>query len=280
MQARGGNMNIKIDDIVVRKSYQKDIFFVVEKIEWVPKKGYIAILSGLIQRIKADAPLDDLEKISREERMQVIQNLEDKMEKRRRNYLENCRKRNEKGECVYIGKILHLDGDRRYSEKSARYYRRIGLDAVVRNIAERQQPYFVRNLLQKYRPDILIVTGHDSMLKNGVDYHDLNNYRNSKHFIQTVQEARKWGKNSEELVIFAGACQSYFEAIMLAGADFASSPGRILIDFMDPLIVAEKVATTDQHQYVTVSEIMEEIKEGMDGIGGTGARGRKKTISM
>ena len=67
---------------------------------------------------------------------------------------------------------------------------------------------------------------------------------------------------------------------MIAGADFASSPGRILIDFMDPLIVAEKVATTDQHQYVTVSEIMEEIKEGMDGIGGTGARGRKKTISM
>ena len=62
MQARGGNMNIKIDDIVVRKSYQKDIFFVVEKIEWVPKKGYIAILSGLIQRIKADAPLDDWKK--------------------------------------------------------------------------------------------------------------------------------------------------------------------------------------------------------------------------
>ena len=30
----------------------------------------------------------------------------------------------------------------------------------------------------------------------------------------------------KELAIFAGACQSYYEAIMAAGANFASSPRK------------------------------------------------------
>ena len=83
-----------------------------------------------------------------------------------------------------------------------------------------------------------------------------------------------------KLVIFAGACQSYFEAIMMAGANFASSPGRILIDFVDPLIVAEKVATTDKNSYVTIAQIVKEIREGEAGIGGTSAKGKKKKIVM
>ena len=52
-----------------------------------------------------------------------------------------------------------MDGDRRYSEKSIKYYRELGLNAVVKNIAENQQPYVVRRLLERYKPDILIVTG-------------------------------------------------------------------------------------------------------------------------
>lgn len=159
-----------------------------------------------------------------------------------------------------------------------KYYRELGLNAVVRNIAENQQPYVVRRLLERYKPDILIVTGHDSMIKNGSDYNNIYNYRNSRHFINTVKEARKWGSNSDKLVIFAGACQSYFEAIMLAGADFASSPGRILIDFIDPLIVAEKVATTENYKYVTEKQIIDEIKEGREGIGGVGVKGKKRII--
>ena len=118
------------------------------------------------------------------------------------------------------------------------------------------------------------------MIKKGSDYNNLYNYRNSRHFVNTVKEARKWGKTSKELVIFAGACQSYFEAIMLAGADFASSPGRILIDFIDPLIVAEKVATTDINRYVTITQIVEELKEGRDGIGGIGVKGRKRVVIL
>jgi spore coat assembly protein len=116
------------------------------------------------------------------------------------------------------------------------------------------------------------------MLKNGKNYHNIYNYRNSKYFINTVKEARNWGETSEKLVIFAGACQSFFEAIMESGADFASSPGRILIDFIDPIIVAEKIATTDEGIFVTGYEVAREIKEGTQGISGKGARGKKKKI--
>ncbi len=65
---------------------------------------------------------------------------------------------------------------------------------------------------------------------------------------------------------------------MAAGADFASSPGRILIDFIDPLIVAEKIAITEEYKFVTSNEISREIKEGAKGISGIGARGKSKLI--
>ena len=116
------------------------------------------------------------------------------------------------------------------------------------------------------------------MLKGGRYYNNLYNYRNSRHFISTVKEARKWGENSNKLAIFAGACQSFFEAIMQAGADFASSPGRILIDFIDPIIVAKKIATTDEYMFVSSNEVIKEIKEGAKGVGGIGARGKKRVV--
>ena len=107
----------------------------------------------------------------------------------------------------------------------------------------------------KNDPDILIITGHDSMLKNGTNYSNVYNYRNSRYFVESVINARKWQNSSDNLVIFAGACQSFYEAIMEAGADFASSPGRILIDFIDPIIVAQKIATTDRRVYISAKEI-------------------------
>lgn len=113
------------------------------------------------------------------------------------------------------------------------------------------------------------------MIKKGSNYNDVYNYRNSRHFIDTVKEARRYDKeNNKETVIFAGACQSYFEAIMSAGANFASSPARILIDFLDPLVVAEKVATTEKYKYITIDDIAKELRDGKKGVGGYGANGR------
>lgn len=117
------------------------------------------------------------------------------------------------------------------------------------------------------------------MIKRGTDYNDIYNYRNSKHFIDTVKEARRYDRyRNKKLVIFAGACQSYFEALISAGANFASSPARILIDFIDPLIVAEKVATTEEYKYILVEDVTRELRDGKNGIGGIGANGKMKYI--
>lgn len=166
-------------------------------------------------------------------------------------------------EDYITGKILHLDGDRRYSEKSFRYYQKMGLTAIVKNIPEYKQPKLVYNLLSYYKPDILIVTGHDGMIRKEKGFNDIYNYKNSKYFIETVKEARRYEIDSgKELVIFAGACQSFYEAIMMAGANFASSPARIMIDFLDPLVIAQKVATTDYMEYITMSDLEGELRDG------------------
>ncbi len=113
------------------------------------------------------------------------------------------------------------------------------------------------------------------MIKKGVKFDDIYNYRNSRHFINTVKEARKYdSENDKKIVIFAGACQSYFEALIQAGANFASSPARILIDFLDPLIVAQKIATTPKFKYITIDDIVGELRDGKRGINGIGSNGK------
>ena len=270
-------MKIKKGDIVGRISYGKDVFFIVDNILKTRLNNEFAILKGLNIRIMADSPTEDLELISKNDILNSIKCSEIDLEERikiSKNKIENTLKRQK----IYTGKILHLDGDRKYSEKSARYYSKIGLNAIVKNIAENKQSKVVIPLLNKYNPDILIITGHDAMLKNGSNYNNIYNYRNSRHFINTVKEARKWGRNSDKLVIFAGACQSYYEGIMSTGADFASSPGRILIDFVDPLVVAEKIAITEDYRFVSGTEISKEVKEGVRGVSGIGARGKSRII--
>lgn len=281
---------IRKGDIVGRKSYGKDIIFIVTEIIYINEKE-IAILKGLIERIKADSEISDLELIEKERVKQSIKKLDDKVKKGIKKTKENNKKdqyqiklltRNINAKEKFIsGKILHLDGDRKYSEKSYRYYKKIGLNAIVKNITEYRQPQVVYRLLEYYNPDILVITGHDGMIKKGAKYNDIYNYKNSKYFIQTVQEARRYDKKyNKNLVIFAGACQSYFEAIISAGANFASSPARILIDFLDPLLVAQKVALTEKYKYITIDDIAYELRDGKDGISGIGANGKmnKKTL--
>ena len=267
-------MRIKKGDIVGRKSYGKDVFFIVDKILKSTLNKEFAILKGLNIRVLADSPAEDLEIISKEEISDSIKLSDIELEKR----IEKNKIKKQIRQRIYTGKILHLDGDRKYSEKSNRYYNKIGLNAIVKNIVENKQPKVVVPLLNKYNPDILIITGHDAMFKRGSNYNNIYNYRNSRHFINTVKMARTWGNNSDKLVIFAGACQSFYEGIISAGADFASSPGRILIDFVDPLIVAEKIAVTENYKFVSSMEIAREIKEGSRGVSGIGARGKSRII--
>lgn len=264
---------IRKGDIVGRKSYGKDIYFKISHIVENADEE-IAILNGLVDRIEADSPLSDLEIIPREEVRKRLNDLDISLKKRV--FVIGEKRSKEK---IVSGKILHLDGDRKYSEKSYNYYKKVGLNAIVKNIPEYKQPKVVRRLLEIYNPDILVITGHDGMLKRGSRYNDVYNYRNSRYFIETVLEARKYDKQKENnLVIFAGACQSYFEALISAGANFASSPARILIDFLDPLLVAEKVATTEKYKYITIDDIAYELRDGKNGVSGIGANGKLKKL--
>lgn len=266
---------VKKGDYVVRKSHQGDTIFIIDKIIKLTNGKQIAILKGIAIRLEADAPIEDLSIANKREVRRSIDELEigERKKKTQKEKQQRIQKK------IQTGLILHLDGDKRYSEKSARYYKKLGLRAIVRNIPENKQPKVVYKLLSYYNPDILIITGHDGMIKKETSYNDIYNYKNSRHFIETVKEARRYDEEKRKgLVIFAGACQSYFEAIILAGANFASSPARILIDFLDPLILAKKVATTDEQIYITIEDFENELRDGKKGISGIGANGKKSVI--
>ena len=220
-------------------------------------------------RIKADSDITDLEIIDK----RIVKSSEKKIEDRILNHLSKYTKRLRKS--YNFGKILHLDGDSRYSQKSTRYYRDMGINAIVKNILETRQPFVVKGLLSKYRPDILVITGHDGMIKRGTGFNDIYNYRHSAYFVKTVINARQWENHSNNLAIFAGACQSYYEALIQAGANFASSPARILIDFIDPLIVAENIAIADRNNFVSIKNFENELRDGQKGISGIGSFGKK-----
>jgi len=139
-----------------------------------------------------------------------FKNIDNRLDERAKEYLLDKNKSNLREERIYTGKILHLDGDRRYSEKSSKFYKKLGLNAIVKNIPEYKQPQVVVSLLNRYNPDILVITGHDEMIKDGTDYNNIYNYRNSKYFIKTVIEARKWGQTSNKLTIFARCLPELF----------------------------------------------------------------------
>lgn len=150
---------IKKGDIVSRDSYDNDIIFSVERIMKLSTKRKIALLKGLDVRVEADAPIEDLQIVSKEEQMRREKELEERIINKIENEKRN--RENRRKEIVHTGRILHLDGDKRYSEKSMMYYKKMGLNATVKNVPENKQPKVVYRLLQIYNPDILVITGHD-----------------------------------------------------------------------------------------------------------------------
>lgn len=265
---------IEKGDIVARKSHNKDILFAIERF-YTNSSGFKTyILRGLTVRIIADSYEDDLVIIDKKIARDSLKFLDIRINKLVNEKINKYNK--EKNYSSFkTGKVLHLDGDKLYSEKSAKYYRKVGINAVVKNVSESKQPALVKEYIERYNPDILVLTGHDGMFNKGTKYGDISNYRNSKYFIQGVSEARKLIPSSNKLAIFAGACQSFFEAIMESGANFASSPGRILIDFMDPIIVAEKIAVADKKKFITINDIVMDIREGKKSIDGSGVTGKR-----
>ncbi|MFZ5986858.1 MAG: sporulation peptidase YabG [Bacillota bacterium] len=266
-----------IGDIVVRKSHGQDIYFTVIDILNKESQKPVYVLRGVFYRIEADASEDDLIK---EDYRNVRLSLQREVLRVKRNtFRGNFINR------IFLlgrprqrpGKILHIDSSKKFLNMCRNHYREAGIRSAGYLAAESEQPQIVGRALAENRPDILVVTGHDGIRKNGGSLNSLESYRNSKYFVECVKEARRYEPDFDKLCIFAGACQSYYEAIMEAGANFASSPGRININALDPAIVSEKVALTDKRYYVTPQEIARITITGSEGIGGINTRGHLTT---
>ncbi|TYP57369.1 sporulation peptidase YabG [Thermosediminibacter litoriperuensis] len=271
---------VKVGDVVARISYGKDIYFKVMEIR--DNEG-IALLRGINVRVIADAPLDDLVLPSaseiREYKKEYIRKYNECMERifyRREVEINRMKRGNsEENGFFYIpGRVLHVDGDEEYLELCLTTYRQLGIEAHGVKLAEKDQPRKIRQLVMEYNPDILVITGHDGLLKNRRDFNNVDAYRNSKFFIEAVREVRKYEPSLDDLVIFAGACQSHYEALIKAGANFASSPHRVFIHALDPVFVIEKVAFTPFDKVVSARDVIEATITGIKGIGGIGTRGK------
>ena len=274
-----------IGDIVVRKSYNKDLTFKIIDIKEEDGET-IYILKGINIRIIADSRGNDLEAVTDD----YIGNQDKILNSRVKNAIKNAMilrndvdLRSAKGpkvtpskELIFgrPGRILHVDGDREYMENCLKVYKQLCLDAVGRCIPERLQAEQIVDIVKEIKPDIVVLTGHDGVLRDTKDYLDLNCYRNSKHYIEAVKALRNYNSSYDELVIFAGACQSCYECMLDAGANFASSPSRVLIHCLDPVFVCEKIAYTRIDKVVSITDVIENTITGIKGIGGLQTRGK------
>lgn len=233
-----------IGDYVTRKKYNNDIIFKIKEI--INNK---VILTGCEIRLYADADIDDLvlTSIRKEKDSYEIKKLDNKY--------------------FYMpGIILHLDSDEDYLNKCKKYYEANHLRSYCILLKEKEYIDNIEELINKYNPTIIVLTGHDAYYKNN------NNYKNSKYFIKTVKYIRS-NLNKKEIVIVAGACQSDFINLIKNGSNFASSPSHINIHALDPAIIASYVALYDKNKTIELNEILNKTTYGPDGIGGINTNG-------
>lgn len=140
--------------------------------------------------------------------------------------------------------------------------------AIGKKIKECDVSKQIRSLLLEYQPDIVIITGHDAYYSRKGGKEDIKNYRNTENFVRAVKEARKFEKSHEKLVIIAGACQSHYEELIRAGANFASSPKRVNIHALDPAIIATVLAMSERNKEIDLVSLLSKTKYGPNGMGG------------
>lgn len=252
-------MDFKIGDKVTRNSYGNDLVFTILEI-----KDDIVYMKGKNIRLYADAPIEDLKKYE-----------EGDIEKEN-SFLERIKPElpREQNDYFYLpGKILHIDADEDYLNRCLSYYEENKIWAIGVMVKEEEIPYRIRDLLEEYNPNIVVITGHDAYYKKKGDVHNLSSYKNSDKFVSAVMEARKYEKSHEKLIIIAGACQSDYEELIKAGSNFASSPKRINIHALDPAIIASRISLLEVSKDIDLKSLLEQTKYGKDGIGGIKTKG-------
>lgn len=243
-------MVFQVGDLVTRISYNHDVVFKILNI-----RGEMAYLKGVQVRLYADAPLEDLQLYVREDR----EDEEDFL-------LPETAMR---GDFFYLpGKVLHIDADQEYLERCLKFYKKNKVMAVGKKIKESEISKQIRGLLVEYQPDIVIITGHDAYYPKKGGKEDIHNYKNTENFVKAVKEARKYEKSHEKLVIIAGACQSNYEELIKAGANFASSPRRVNIHALDPAIIATVLAMSERNKEIDLVKLLSRTKYGASGMGG------------
>ena len=244
----------KIGDVVTRNSYNNDIIFTIIDI-----KDDIAYLKGIDVRLYADSSLDDLEKA-----LANSDNNKDRNDALKIKDMLNL----DRSEYFYLpGKILHIDGDKDYLKRCIDFYKDMHLEAYGVNLDEERFERDITSCLNEYKPDILVITGHDSFKKNK-DKNNLSSYQNSNNFVKATVKAREYERNQDRLIIIAGACQSFYEDLIKAGANFASSPKRINIHALDPAIIASAVALSPKNKEIDLISLLDKTHYGSDGMGG------------
>jgi spore coat assembly protein len=272
---------MKQGDLVVRKSYGGDVLFRVAAFA-----AQQAVLRGTDYRLLADAPIEDLQTVrnpdelggTRQARIKANESLRKISEERSRQFgrigfmgaLDDRRQ----PFFEMPGKVLHLDGDPNYLKKSMQVYAQLKVPAEGVHCHESQMPHMLLRMLPQVHPDIVVITGHDGVLKQRQDLQQLSSYKNSLNFVHAVNVARDYERSRDSLVVVAGACQSHFEALLQAGANFASSPGRIMIHALDPVYVAVRAAFTPFRDTINITDVIAHTISGRQGVGGIETMGR------
>ena len=245
-------MNYKVGDLVSRISHNNDILFKIISIE-----DEIAYLKGVDVRLIADSDLDDLEKATeiKEDDTEITSSINKEISL-------------DRNEDFYLpGKILHIDSDTDYLKRCMKLYKKLKIMAYGVVIDESDVSSNINEYLTEIRPNIVVITGHDAYFSKKDDY------ENSSNFISAIKEARKFEKNQDKLIIIAGACQSNYEKLIQAGANFAYSPKRINIHALDPAIVATCLSFSNKNKDIDIIKILNKTKYGPDGIGGIITKG-------
>ncbi len=279
-------MEIKVGDIVARKSYHFDLLFKVTEIT----HDQTVYLYGEDVRLIADAPYDDLVLVDENERQKRQRTDREKVDHSYRLFRQDYQLIRQKNEYHATGgyssdteffqipgRVLHIDGDPNYLKKCLALYEKIGVPVYGVHCHEKEMPDKIDELLDKYRPDILVITGHDAFSKSKGKVTELKAYRHSRHFAQTVRQARKRVPHLDQLVIFAGACQSHFESLIRAGANYASSPSRVNIHALDPVYIVAKICFTPFDERINVWDVLRNTLTGEKGLGGIETKGVLRT---
>ena len=132
---------MKIGDFVTRNKYNNDIIF--EICDIIDDVYY---LKGIELRLIADSCIDDLKlselSFREDDTFSLI-----------------------RGPSIK-GKVLHLDGDQRYLDMCKKKYEELKIRADCYYFKESEFKDNVMTLLEKHRPQILVITGHDALRKD------------------------------------------------------------------------------------------------------------------